>query len=260
MIRLDEEARTSWRENRWVRLRAALDPAECEALRGWTDELAAWPETPGKWMKYFEPGAARLLCRVEDFIPYHAGLRELLARPDLAACLDALFGEPHVLFKEKLNFKLAGGAGFAAHQDAPAFTSFGQTYHITLMLGADATTTENGCLEIVDGFHEAKTLAQAPDGTLRDDVVAGLDWHALPTQPGDVVLFDSYVPHRSGPNRSAGPRRALYVTYNRASEGDRRAEYFALKRRAFPPECERVPGAPLDDEAARIFNLGNPIR
>ena len=73
------------------------------------------------------------------------------------------------------------------------------------------------------------------------------------------MAFDSYVPHRSGPNRSAALRRLLYVTYNPASQGDRRAEYFARKRRAFPPECERTPSAAPDPESA-IFNLGNPIR
>ena len=64
---------------------------------------------------------------------------------------------------------------------------------------------------------------------------------------------------RSGPNRSRTPRRALYVTWNRASEGDRRADYYARKRRVFPPECERDPGAPLSAES-RLFTLGNPIR
>jgi hypothetical protein len=259
VIELDARHRAAWKANRWVVLRGALDDGERAQLRRWTDELEAWPETPGRWMKYFEPGETRLLCRVENFLPYHDGLRALLSRFDLARCLEELLGEPPRLFKEKLNFKLPGGAGFAPHQDAPAFTSFSQTYHVTLMLGADATTPENGCLEIVDGFDRTETLPQAEDGTLREDVVAKLDWHALPTEPGDVVLFDSYVPHRSGPNRSSAPRRALYVTYNRASEGDRRDEYFALKRKAFPPECERVPGAPLD-ESSRIFNLGNPIR
>jgi hypothetical protein len=58
---------------------------------------------------------------------------------------------------------------------------------------------------------------------------------------------------------SRQPRRALYITYNRGSEGNRRADYYALKRRAFPPECERRPDAPPSEEA-RIFNLGNPIR
>ena len=258
-MQLGDEARKSWRENRYLVLRGALSPAERESLRVWTEELAAWPETPGKWMKYFEPGPARLLCRVENFLPYHAGLRGLLERPDLMACLEELLGERPVLFKEKLNFKLPGGSGFAPHQDAPAFTSFRQTYHVTLLLSADVMTPENGCLEMVDACTEARLLPQADDGTLREDVVAGLAWRPLPTAAGDVVLFDSYVPHRSGKNRGAEPRRALYVTYNRASEGDRREEYFALKRRVFPQECERVPGAPLD-EASRIFNLGNPIR
>jgi hypothetical protein len=31
-----------------------------------------------------------------------------------------LFEEEAVLFKEKINFKLPGGCGFAAHQDTPA--------------------------------------------------------------------------------------------------------------------------------------------
>jgi ectoine hydroxylase-related dioxygenase (phytanoyl-CoA dioxygenase family) len=227
-------------------------------LRGWVEELAAWPEKPGAWMKYFE-GEARQLCRVENFLPYHEGLAALLGREDLMAALGQLFGEPAVLFKEKVNYKLPGGQGFAAHQDAPAFTSFGQTYHITVMLGVDATTSENGCLQIVDDHSAAETLAQAEDGTVHPDIESELVWHDLPTEPGDVVLFDSYVPHRSEPNAASTPRRALYITYNPTSQGDRRADYYERKRRVFPPECERIAGEPLSDES-RVFNLGNPIR
>jgi len=259
LIELDEGSRSSWSTNRYVVLRGALDGPERERLRKWTEELAAWHEMPGKWMKYFEPGPERLLCRVENFLPYHDGLRALLERTDLLRCLEELLGERPVLFKEKLNFKLPGGGGFAPHQDAPAFTSFGQTYHVTLLPSPDRMTPDNGCLEMVDGFSVRRVLPQEEDGTLRRDVVEALVFNPLTLEPGDLVLFDSYVPHRSGPNRSLEPRRALYVSYNRASEGDRRAEYFALKRRSFPPESERVPGTPLD-EASRVFNLGNPIR
>lgn len=258
MIRLREEDRAAWRADRFLLLRGALSHAECQALEGFVDEVSAWAETPGAWMKYFE-GADRQLCRVENFIPHHAGLRQLLERQDLLAALALLFGEPASLFKEKINYKLPQGAGFAAHQDAPAFTSFGQTYHITVMLGVDAATPENGCLEIVRGHDRAEMLPQAPDGTLAEEVVDRLAWEPLPTARGDLVLFDSYVPHRSAPNESAAPRRALYVTYNPASQGDRRDEYFARKRRAFPPECERT-GEVVPAEESRIFNLGNPIR
>ena len=78
-------------------------------------------------------------------------------------------------------------------------------------------------------------------------------------EPGDVLFFDSYLPHRSAQNHSHVPRRALYVTYNRLSEGDRRADYFADKRQNFPPECEREKGVDYSDAEA-LYNLGNPIR
>ncbi len=258
MIQLRDEHVKAWEDDRTVVLRGALADDEVRRLRGWVEELERWPETPGRWMKYFE-GDERRLCRVEDFLPWHEGLRGLLLREDLLACLGRLFGEPAVLFKEKINYKLPGGGGFAAHQDAPAFTSFGQTWHLTVLLAIDPTTPENGCLEMVAGHHDGATLDQAPDRTLAAETEAGLHFRPLPTELGDVVIFDSYVPHRSGPNRSDGPRRALYVTYNPASQGERRAEYFERKRRVFPPECERDPDAPLAPES-RVFNLGNPIR
>ena len=48
-------------------------------------------------------------------------------------------------------------------------------------------------------------------------------------RPARTLWFHSRTPHRSGPNRSSRPRRALYPTYNAAREGDRRAEYYAAK-------------------------------
>jgi predicted 2-oxoglutarate/Fe(II)-dependent dioxygenase YbiX len=46
---------------------------------------------------------------------------------------------------------------------------------------------------------------------------------------GDVLLFDSYTPHRSN---SAGRcrRRAAFLTYNAAHHGDLHANYYAEKR------------------------------
>lgn len=68
-----------------------------------------------------------------------------------------------------------------------------------------------------------------------------MDFVAYPTRPGDAMFFDSYAPHRSGPNLTHTPRRVLYVTYNRASAGDHRIQYYADKRRSFPPDIERDP-------------------
>ena len=102
------------------------------------------------------------------------------------------------------------------------------------------------------------TRPQKADGTLTDAVDASYTYDPVLAVPGDLILFDSYVPHRSGPNRSTGARRSYYITYNRLADGDHRAEYYARKRELFPQECERRPGV----DYARLgqqFNLANPF-
>jgi hypothetical protein len=70
-------------------------------------------------------------------------------------------------------------------------------------------------------------------GCIAAEVVAELAWEQAPLAAGQTLWFHSRTPHRSGPNLSDRPRRALYPTYNALSEGDRRAEYYAAKRAAF---------------------------
>jgi hypothetical protein len=256
---LTDTQRELFAEQGFLHLPGFLDEERAAELLRWTEELQEWPETPGKWMKYFETvKGERQLCRVENFLPYHNGFRHLLLESDLNLILAELMGETATLYKEKLNFKLPGGSGFGAHQDAPAFTTFGQTYHITMMLSIDATTEENGCLEMVPGRYGEDTLEQSAGGTLAEALIDSYTWEPLETKPGDVVLFHSYIPHRSAENRTLSPRRAMYVTYNRASEGDRRDDYYAHKREHFPPECERIEGRDYS-AAEALYNLGNPI-
>src|SRR2546427_626692 len=116
---LDAAAKDHWARNGWLWLRGFLGAAEVQDLRRWTDEIATWPEVPGRWMRYYERRAgdprARMLARIENFVPYHSGLAGVVTSPRLMDLLAALCGEPVVLFKDKVNFKLPGGAGFAPH-------------------------------------------------------------------------------------------------------------------------------------------------
>ena len=41
---------------------------------------------------------------------------------------------------------------------------------------------------------------------------------------------------------TADPRRVLYVTYNEAVHGDHREQYYADKRKSYPPDIEREDG------------------
>ncbi len=50
----------------------------------------------------------RVLCRTENYADSHKGFSELLRGPKLLGLLEELSAEPMLLFKEKINYKLAG--------------------------------------------------------------------------------------------------------------------------------------------------------
>ena len=136
---------------------------------------------------------------------------------------------------------MPGGDGFKPHQDQQAGWGAYASLFITTLVSVDEATPANGCLELVAGHH-TRGLVGKEWAPLTDADMAGMQFVACPTRPGDVIFFDSFVPHRSGPNPTEHARRALYVTYNRRAEGNHRARYYADKRRSYPPDCEREPG------------------
>lgn len=209
------------------------------------DRLQDAPEAPGAYMKYFEeslvePGR-RLLNRVENFVPYDATLGALLTGPEVQGLVAAVLGEPAVLFKDKINFKLPGGGAFEPHQDAQAGWDSYADYYVNVSITVDETTIENGCLEIAEWRHRRALIGRMWE-PLAPAELEGIRFVPVPTRPGDAIVFDSYIPHQSAPNLSATPRRVIYATYNRAAAGDHRARYYADKRQSYPPDCEREAG------------------
>ncbi len=211
-------------EHGWLLTPGGANPVE---VAGWVDEVAAWPDRSGAWLHHREgTDHGPQLCRTEGFVPYHDGLRSLLTGGRLLATATALLGEPAVLYKEKINYKLPGGAGYAPHQDAPAYR-FVES-HVSCMVAVDDAVLGNGCLEVVSGHHH-ELLPLDSTGCIRADVAAALRWEPVEVRAGEALWFHSRTPHRSGPNPGPSPRRALYPTYNALSEGDLRAAYYEQK-------------------------------
>ena len=219
-----------------------FDPDETRALIDWTAEIASRPEVAGGQMVYHEdsliaPGR-RVVQRIEDFCSRHPAMDHAARHGALSRWLDRLMGGETVLFKDKINFKHPGGDGFKAHQDqAAGWTRYAPLF-VTALVTIDAATIENGCLEIAT-VPRQRELGGAEWAPLDEDALGLVP---VPTQPGDVIFFDSFVAHASKPNLTASARRVLYLTYNLAAAGDHRARYFAEKRAAFPPDIERAPG------------------
>lgn len=237
-----------FRTHGWVR---TAGPVPAGELAAWVDEVAAWPDGEGPWLHHRElTDDGPKLCRSEGFVGVHTALSALLTSGPLLVAASALLGEEAVLYKEKVNYKLPGGAGYAPHQDAPAYPFVAN--HVSCMVAVDSSTQANGCLEVVSGRH-ADLLPTDDAGCIRADVAAELEWAPVEVAAGEVLWFHSRTPHRSGPNPGPSPRRALYPTYNARSEGDLRAAYYEAKRVALheAPEGDRVAVSLIGDFQGR---------
>lgn len=222
----DPTAKTFFDRHGWV-LIDTLCSSEVDRLRAWVDEVASWPITDDRWLHYRElTDDGPKLCRTENFTPFHAGLRSLLTEGSVLDMASLLLGEEARLYKEKINYKLAGGAGYAPHQDAPAYPFI--EAHISCMIAVDDADAENGCLEVVSECFD-HVLPMNEVGCIVDSVVTSLEWTSAPVRSGQTLWFHSRTPHRSGANRTKRDRRALYPTYNALSEGDLRDEYYRTK-------------------------------
>jgi ectoine hydroxylase-related dioxygenase (phytanoyl-CoA dioxygenase family) len=240
---LSDEQIAQFKRDGYLVVRGMYSAEEVADISRWTDEVAAMPEVPGKYMMYFEKShndGSRIICRIENFVPYHEGFSKLITDCRMQQAVSELFGEDAVLFKDKINFKLPGGDGFKEHQDVQAGWDAFADLHITAMIAIDETNEANGSLEMIAGMHTQGVLGSmwAP---LTDADTHHAAYVPVHCQPGDAVFFDSYAPHRSQPNRTDQARRVLYITYNKASQGDSRGKYYADKRRNYPPDIERDP-------------------
>ena len=241
---LTQEQLAHYASKAWVAVPGFFSPAQTAQMSAWVEEIERRPERPGVEMVYHEPKlddpSVRLVQRIENFCEFHAEFAALM-QGRLKSAIEALMGEPAVLFKDKINFKMAGGAGFEAHQDQQAGWSVYAPLFVTALVSVDAATLANGCLEIADAPRAGGLIGEEWKPLTRAQM-AGYPTIPVPCAPGDVLFFDSYVPHASKANETDRARRILYLTYNAASYGDHRAQYFADKRANFPPDIERKPG------------------
>jgi ectoine hydroxylase-related dioxygenase (phytanoyl-CoA dioxygenase family) len=256
---LDVEA---FRRDGWLVVRGALDDARLEELDAAVRRLERQAVESdgaghvGHGLHHFEQtDAGAVLARSEDFVHDDPVLRDFICTGLVVDVLGQLFGEPAVLFKEKINYKQPGGGGFAPHQDATAYRFV--DHHISCMVPLDPATPASGCLYVAPGF-AAGQLPTDERGRIEAATADGLAWQPVPLEPGDLLFFDSYTPHYSDTNTTNRARRAAYLTYNAASLGDHRDRYYADKRAEFAARGDDFEGERVRISISDDF-LGRPV-
>jgi 2-aminoethylphosphonate dioxygenase len=258
-MRFEHSIAESFRLSGWAVVPGLLTSEERRVVRTWADGIE---NDPGEgWLKYYELSSdgRKVLSRIENFVQPRSSLA-FLVQPSAALIelVSTFFEDQAVLFKDKVNLKPSGGGAYATHQDGPAYSGFGISDFITAMLAIDDATVLNGCLEFAIGPRITRQLEIDDAGQIKASEIADLRFEPVPVRPGDAIVFDGLVPHRSSPNTSGSPRRALFLTFNPRAQGDRRSAYYQAKQQVFPPEDQREAGRDYRKSGGQ-FNLGNPF-
>ena len=147
---------------------------------------------------------------------------DALSQPNMVEALTAMIGPNVKCMQSMLFVKAAGKPGQAWHQDEDYIPTRDRSL-CGAWIAMDDATTENGCLWIIPGSHQAGVLwEQQWHGDKRFDcALESVDFpygdeDAIPVEvrAGTIVFFNGYTLHRSLPNRAkSGYRRALVNHY-----------------------------------------------
>ena len=197
-------------------------------LQEWTSVVESWPAGSHAWGHYAElTPTGEAICRTENVSACHGGFRGLVDGP-LGELSSSVLGVEVVAFKDKLNYKQPGGAGFSPHQDLAAYP--GATEVISILVAVDECSLESGCLWAANDVDEL--LPTDDRGVVRSDLVASLDWSPVELAPGDALCISGLLPHYSEANRSSAARRVLVASFAPASDGYGRERYYEARRAA----------------------------
>ena len=213
-----------YQKNGFVVMKNLLDNRTKSQLIHYVNQIEQ-DTTDNKYLNQYELSNDNkpVLCRTEYIINHHLGMKQFLTQGMIPNIVSRVSGFPIHLYKEKINYKYPNTGGYRPHQDITAYPN--SMNHTTCLIHLCDTNLDNGCLQFSPIYNNS--ILENTNGILSKP--QNLSWVNCPTNFGDVVLFNSYIPHKSGPNKSNNPRKSLYITYNHANEGNLRDDYYQNK-------------------------------
>ena len=239
---LTDDQTTEFENKGFIVLKGFFGKPVMDRVSAWLDELRDKQPAEDQEAKYYEKSTITgesILVRIENVLGDHnPEFTRLLVSPEAIDCLTQLFGEPPVLFKEKINYKLPGCRPDKLHQDQAAGWNAYSDCFITMAIVVDENRKDNAALSFLkSGNYQRKLMMEEWQPLTKDDPPYSPEdeYVLLEADPGDVVFFDAYVPHGSPANTSDRSRRNIFLTFNGQSDGDMRARYYRDKWASYAP-------------------------
>jgi len=212
---ISEDHAQSWNQDGYFLLESVLDHRDIEAVAAAIDPMEA---RTNDFLRTIEDKRKYIARADEITFALHPVLKSAVARKfamnDVFAnlCLD-LLGATSRLYWDQAVYKKPGcPEEFPWHQDNGYNFVLPQDY-LTCWVPLVDATIENGCPWVMPGVHKAGTIEHWQT-ELGWQCLEGMK-NAVPVEAkaGDVVVFSSLTPHRTGPNHTDMERKSYILQY-----------------------------------------------
>ena len=237
---LPDDLARAWAEDGFFILRGVVADDVCEAMSAAVIDLFTRAEGDGRSFGGHHLGASGVIA-VEEAARIDSGrsadqrmsklfnlhrkepFRSFAMHPQVLGAIHAILGPEAAIFNSQYIFKNPGVWGQPWHQDS-LYYRFDRMPQVGVWLATSRATIENGCLFVAPGSHLEPIHEHVPDARpgANFGYVEVVDYdfsRQVPVlmEPGDVLVFHSFLMHKSNDNSSNDRRSALVYHYGHSA-------------------------------------------
>jgi hypothetical protein len=226
-FQLTPQQLASFREHGYVHQIPILTATQIERLRDGLERIVDWRN--GREDELIGMGSRKGFDRSEP-MTYMQGawtidesIHDLVFHPAITVKVAQMLGVRRVRFwHDQVFYKPAKtGGNVAWHQDYSYWQRSAPAQHMSVWIGLDDASLENGCLHVVPGSHRWPLLdvtdlmgdMRGLDKQLSPDQIAAFKPVPIEQPTGTCEFHHHHTVHGSYPNNSTRPRRAIVLNY-----------------------------------------------